>query len=264
MNNRFQDIFDPQPCLRTGQNGLIRRNRQDVFELFLHRWNIGIREIDLVNDRDDRQILFHGEMHVRHRLGFHALSRIHYQHRALTGRQTSRNFVGEIDVTRGIKKIQPVSMPIFGQILHRHGVRLNGDSPLPLQIHGVQQLILLIAIFDGAGHFEQSIGQRGLAVIDMRDNAKITSEPASHLDAHYSLVAPRRQRGTYRRWEELSAVGEAYRRVGVGAYRRMVLTPCAPLAQTSTSPRSRGKSPNRWEAKPFFSQATGSRDSPFS
>ena len=151
-------------------------------------------------------------MHVRHRLGFHALSRIHHQHRALTGRQASRNFVGEIDVTRGIKKIQPVSMPIFGQILHRHRVGLNGDSPLPLQIHGVQQLILLIAIFDGASHFEQSIGQRRLAVIDMRDNTKIASEPASHLDAHYSLVAPRRQRGTYR--------GETYRLIGVGAYGR--------------------------------------------
>ncbi len=136
-------------------------------------------------------------MHVRHRLGLHALGRIHDQYRTLTGRQASRNFVGEIDVPRGIKKIQPVRMPILGQILHRHRVRLNGDSPLPLQIHGVQQLILLIAIFDGASHFEQSIGQRRLAVIDMRNNAKITSEPASHLDAHYSLVAPRRQRGTF-------------------------------------------------------------------
>ena len=213
MNNRFQDIFDPEPGLRAGQNGLIRRNRQDVFELLLHRWNIGIREIDLVNDRDDRQILFHGEMHVRHRLGFHALSRIHHQHGALTGRQASRYFVGEIDVTRGIKKIQPVGMPIFGQILHRHRVRLDGDSPLPLQIHGVQQLILLIAIFDGAGHFEQSIGQRRLAVIDVRDNAKIASEPASHLDAHYSLVAPRRQRGTYRREKRIGVNG-------VGAYGR--------------------------------------------
>ena len=74
---------------------------------------------------------------------------------------------------------------------------------LPLQIHRVQQLILLIAIFDSASHFEQSIGQRRLAVIDMRDNAKITSEPASHLDAHYSLVAPRRP-------------GETVRRFGVG------------------------------------------------
>jgi hypothetical protein len=33
----------------------------------------------------------------------------------------------------------------------------------------------------------------------MRDNTKIASEPASHLEAHYSLVAGRRQRGTYRR-----------------------------------------------------------------
>jgi hypothetical protein len=47
----------------------------------------------------------------------------------------------------------------------------------------------------------------------MRNNAKITSEPASHLDAHYSLVAPRRQRGNG------SAGGETGRRIGVSAAR---------------------------------------------
>src|SRR5271165_6778346 len=77
-------------------------------------------------------------------------------------------------------------------------MRLDRDAPLPLQIHRVEQLILLIPLFNGPGRLEQPIRQRGLAVIDMRDDAKITSKPASHVEAHYCLVTGRRQ-STYRR-----------------------------------------------------------------
>ena len=50
---------------------------------------------------------------------------------------------------------------------------LDRDPPLPLQIHRIEQLILLFAFIDRAGAFEQTIRQGGLAVIDMRDDAKI-------------------------------------------------------------------------------------------
>ena len=67
VDNRLQHIEDAKPRLCTRQDGLLRRNRQDIFELLLDRWDIGVREIYLIDDRDDREVLFHGEMHIRHR-----------------------------------------------------------------------------------------------------------------------------------------------------------------------------------------------------
>ncbi len=41
------------------------------------------------------------------------------------------------------------------------------------KIHRVQQLLLHFALGDGAGAFQQAVGQRALAVIDVRDDAEI-------------------------------------------------------------------------------------------
>ena len=42
-----------------------------------------------------------------------------------------------------------------------------------LQVHVVEQLLAELALGDGAGHFEQPIGQRALAVVDVGDDREI-------------------------------------------------------------------------------------------
>jgi hypothetical protein len=42
---------------------------------------------------------------------------------------------------------------------------------------------------DRAGAIEQSIGERGLAVIDMRDDAKISGQLDRHKAQHYAGAA---------------------------------------------------------------------------
>jgi len=54
------------------------------------------------------------------------------------------------------------------------------NPPLALQIHRVEQLVLLLALVDRARGLEQSIGQCRLAVIDMSDDAKIAGELNGH------------------------------------------------------------------------------------
>jgi hypothetical protein len=55
-------------------------------------------------------------------------------------------------------------------------VRLDRDAPLALQIHRVEHLRFHFAGLQGARLFEQTVGQRRLAVIDMGDDGEIADE----------------------------------------------------------------------------------------
>lgn len=59
-------------------------------------------------------------------------------------------------------------------------MRLDRDATLALEVHRIEKLVLLLALVDCASRLEQSIGERRLAMIDVRDDAKI----ARLLDGH--------------------------------------------------------------------------------
>jgi len=54
-----------------------------------------------------------------------------------------------------------------------YGVALYGNTLLALQIHVVEHLILHLALVERIRLFQQSVGQRTLAVVDMGDNTEI-------------------------------------------------------------------------------------------
>ena len=55
-------------------------------------------------------------------------------------------------------------------------MRLDGDAALALQVHRIEELVLLVAVGDGAGAFQQPVRKRGLAVIDVGNDAEIAGE----------------------------------------------------------------------------------------
>jgi hypothetical protein len=59
-------------------------------------------------------------------------------------------------------------------------VGLDGDAALALEVHGVEELFLGFALLDGAGGFKEAVGKGGLAMVDVRDDAKV----AGVLDGH--------------------------------------------------------------------------------
>jgi hypothetical protein len=65
---------------------------------------------------------------------------------------------------------------------------LDRDPALAFQVHRVEQLILFVALMNRARSVEQSIGERGLAVIDMRDDAEISGQLDRHKAQHYAGV----------------------------------------------------------------------------
>ena len=175
-DDRLQNFVDADARLGAGLDGFLRRDGKDFLQLTAHAGQIGVGQVDLVDDGNDGQPLLHGQMHVGNRLRLDALRGIDDEQRALAGGQTARNLVGEIDVAGRVEQIEPVFLPAFRLVAHRHRVRLDRDPPLALQVHGVQELVLFFALLDGAGAFEEAVGERGLAVIDVGDDAEIAGK----------------------------------------------------------------------------------------
>jgi hypothetical protein len=76
--------------------------------------DVGMRQVNLVNHRDDLEILLHREMHVGHRLRFNPLGGVNDQQGAFTGAETPGNLVGEVHVPGGVDEVQLVGFAILG------------------------------------------------------------------------------------------------------------------------------------------------------
>ena len=64
-------------------------------------------------------------------------------------------------------------LPVFGLIIQPDGPGFDGNAPLPFQLHVVQNLVLHVPLGHGAGHLQHPVGQGGLAVVYMCDNAEV-------------------------------------------------------------------------------------------
>ncbi len=73
----------------------------------------------------------------------------------------------------GIDQIQLIGVAIVRTVLHSHCARLDSDAFFALEIHRIEELLHHLPRSNGSSQFQQSIGQRGFAVVDMRDNAEI-------------------------------------------------------------------------------------------
>src|ERR1700730_12902305 len=81
---------------------------------------------------------------------------------------------------RRVEQVQAICFARSARVTHRYRMRFDCDLALALEIHGIEQLILLVALVYRPCGLEQSIRQCRFAVIDVRDDAKI----ASPLDCH--------------------------------------------------------------------------------
>ena len=60
------------------------------------------------------------------------------------------------------------------------GLRLDGDAPLPLHRQLVQDLLVVGRGLHRAHQLEDAVGQRGLAVVDMRHDAEVAYPLEGH------------------------------------------------------------------------------------
>ena len=186
MDDRLENLVDPDAHFGAAVDRFLRRNGENFLELPMDRGQVGIGEIDFVNHRDDRQALFVCEMDVGDGLRLDALGRVDNKERSFAGCQAARDLVGKVHVTGRIEQVKTVFLTVLGGVTHRDRVRLDRDPALAFEIHRVEQLILFLAGMNRTGAFEQTIRQGRLAVIDVRDDAEVTSQLDRHEGEKYA------------------------------------------------------------------------------
>jgi hypothetical protein len=72
-----------------------------------------------------------------------------------------------------VDEVQDIGVAVLGGVFDADGVGLDGDAALPLDIHGVEQLLLHVALGHGAGQLDQPVGERGFPVVDMGDDGEV-------------------------------------------------------------------------------------------
>ena len=145
----------------------------DVRDLLAVLGRLRGRQVDLVQHRDDLQVGLEREVEVRQRLRLDPLRRVDQQDRPLAGRQRPGHLVGEVHVAGGVDEVEHVPGAVGPCPRQPDGLALDRDAALALDVHPVQVLGAHLPLPDHPGELEHPVGERGLAVIDVRDDAEV-------------------------------------------------------------------------------------------
>ncbi len=110
---------------------------------------------------------------VGERLRLDALCGIDDEQRALAGRQGARDLVGEVDMAGGVHEAELVVEAVLRRIVEAHGLRLDGDPAFLLDVHVIEDLRRHLALGEAAGRLDEAVGERRLAMVDMRDDREV-------------------------------------------------------------------------------------------
>ena len=177
----------PVPSFALARHGAGAVEADDVLDLPLALVGLRARQIDLVDDRDDLEVVLDREVRVGQRLRLDALRRVDQQQRAFARRERPRHLVAEVDVAGRIDQVEDVLLAVLRRVVQAHRVRLDRDAALALEIHGVEHLRFHLAGLQRAGQLEEAVRQRRLAMIDVGDDGEITDVGGIHSDTNIKL-----------------------------------------------------------------------------
>lgn len=76
-------------------------------------------------------------------------------------------------MTGRVGEIELIVLAILGSVFHRDRMRLDCDATLALEIHGVEELLLRLALLDRSRDLQKAVGKSRLTVVDVGDDAKV-------------------------------------------------------------------------------------------
>ena len=130
------------------------------------------RSIDLVDDDDRRQPALEGLAQHVARLRQRPFRRVDEEHDAVDHRQDALDLAAEIRVSRRVDDVDQDVLVVDGGVL-----RENRDAPLPLELVAVHgPLGDPFVDPEDPGLPEHRVDERGLAVIDVRDDGDVAAE----------------------------------------------------------------------------------------
>ena len=180
VNDRFKHLVHALAGLGAHRDRVGRVQAHRLLDGLLGAQDVGRGQIDLVDDGDDFEAVIDGQIGVGQGLRLHALAGVHHQQRALARGQRARNLIAEVHVAGRVDQVELVGVAVVRLVHHAHGMGLDGDAALALQVHVVQDLGLHLAAGDRAGQFQQTVAQRRLAVVDVGDDGEVAKEASVH------------------------------------------------------------------------------------
>ncbi len=172
-DDRFQRLGNADPRLGAGQHRLGRVDADDVLDLGPHAFGVGGGQVDLVDDGDDLVVVLDRLVDIGQRLRLDPLRRVDHQQRALARGEAAADLVREIDMARRVHQVELVRLAVVRDVVQPHRLRLDRDPALLLDLHVVEHLARHLALGQPAGLLDQPVGERALAMVDMRDDGKI-------------------------------------------------------------------------------------------
>ncbi len=169
----LQHVWDADAGLGGDFHRLGGVDADHVLDLGTDAIGFGGGQVDLVEDRHDLVVGIDGLVDVGQRLRLHALGGVDDQQAALDGAHGAADLIAEIDVARRVDQVEDVGLAVARGVFDAHGVGLDGDAALALDVHRVEELLLHVAFGDGAGELDQPVGQGGFPVVDMGDDGEI-------------------------------------------------------------------------------------------
>src|SRR6185369_3916877 len=115
----------------------------------------------------------------------------------LTAHERASHLVREVDVPGGVDKVELVRLAVPGRVGEGDGVRLDRDPPLPLEVHGVEDLVAELAVFDRAAALDEAVGQRGFAVGDDAEVTDVVHGQGTIVCDHRALVQASHSKARY-------------------------------------------------------------------
>ena len=109
---------------------------EDRLDLGRAPLGVGGREVDLVEDGDDLEVVLEGLVAVGQGLGLDPLGGVDQQDGPFARGQRPADLVAEVHVARGVDEVEGVVLP-----RDPHVLGLDGDAPLALDVHRVEVLL---------------------------------------------------------------------------------------------------------------------------
>ena len=170
----LQHLVHIQAGLGGNPRGIRGIQADDILYLGCHLIRMSAGKVCLVQYREYLQVMIQGQVYIGQGLGLHALGGIHHQDRAVAGSEASGNFIIKVHVSGGVNQIQDIFIAILCLVDGPDRLGLDGYAPLPLQIHVVQDLVLHLPAGEKSRHLDDTVRQRGFAVVDMGDDTEIS------------------------------------------------------------------------------------------
>ena len=172
-DERLQHALDVEPGLGADHHRVLGVEPDHVLDLLLHPLGLGGRQVDLVEHGHDLVVRLDRLVDVGQRLRLDALGGIDHEKGPLAGGEASAHLIGEIHMAGRVHQVELIDLPVLRLVAEADGLRLDGDAPLALELHVVEDLVGHLAVGERAGGLDQPVGQGGFPVVDMGDDREV-------------------------------------------------------------------------------------------